>query len=433
MRCIICDENSWSNVDEFRLKPSGMMICNNCGFISYPEKWKSEEQIKEHYRNDYRQPPNAGNLFAGQRKCHFHNHFLKDLFKEWEDKNILYPKVCEIGAAFGMALFNIKEQYPGCELYGTELTTSYRRNAKQEFGLELTEDFDFTKKYDLIMSYKVAEHQLDIDILLRKYTECLTDFGYIYISVPTWFDSMVNFGLSGFDLEYYYDPNHINVWTKKHFEILLKKSGLEIIKQDHLIYGSTYLCKRNDSLIKEYNNLKTENLLKKYYEDVDDIKERLDKIKKSYLFYIDGNFKQAINLWPDFPSAHIAFIENHRSEIFKMDWNKIKSDIIDSIFKYCPFSTEMYSVAADIAMRSNKYEDAINYLKTGLELKPQNPSMYMQLINCMRELAIRSDDKNQKIYYFTQARDIARHLNRTSLQNLKESTDLIYLFNSQIE
>ena len=51
MRCIVCDStDKWKNVDEFRLKPSGMCVCENCGFVSYPSRWKSEDEIKKHYR-----------------------------------------------------------------------------------------------------------------------------------------------------------------------------------------------------------------------------------------------------------------------------------------------------------------------------------------------------------------------------------------------
>jgi hypothetical protein len=82
MICVNCNKNDWSNVDQYRLKPSGMCICNNCGMVSYPSKWKSYEEIKKHYQSEYRKPPTSSNYFTGQRKLHFHNSFLQDLFKE---------------------------------------------------------------------------------------------------------------------------------------------------------------------------------------------------------------------------------------------------------------------------------------------------------------------------------------------------------------
>jgi len=247
MICCICENDNWENVDELaRFKPEGMSICTTCGFISYPQKYKTEEEIKQYYRKDYRNNPSAGNLYSGQRKLHYHNDFLKDVFAEFNSESYKNSElnVLEVGAAFGMALKNINNQVPHANIYGSELTRSFRRNAYQEFGIDLVEDFDQSKQYDLIMSYKVAEHQLDLHLRMKEYYESLKENGYLYISIPAWFDTLENFGAQGFDLNYYYDTNHINVWTKKHFEGLLEKSNFEIIKQDHICYGSTYLCKK---------------------------------------------------------------------------------------------------------------------------------------------------------------------------------------------
>ena len=85
MRCLICESNDWENVDEHRVIEKGMSICKNCGFVSYPSLWKSEEDIKKYYQEDYRKPPIAGNLFSGQRKLYYHEAFLAPLFKEWRE------------------------------------------------------------------------------------------------------------------------------------------------------------------------------------------------------------------------------------------------------------------------------------------------------------------------------------------------------------
>ncbi len=43
MRCIVCDNSNWENVDQFRIKKEGMSLCKSCGFVSYPEKYKKKE------------------------------------------------------------------------------------------------------------------------------------------------------------------------------------------------------------------------------------------------------------------------------------------------------------------------------------------------------------------------------------------------------
>lgn len=424
MRCLVCNStDKWELVDNFRIKPMGMSICTHCGMVSYPSRWKSEEEIKAHYRKDYRNPPTSSNFFTGQRKIYFHNAFLQDVFKDWAEKGKKAPQVTEIGAAYGLALQWIRSAYKGAEVTGTELTTSYRRNAFHEFGINLTEDFDATRKYDLIMSYKVAEHILDVDKHLRKYAECLTDDGLLYISVPTWFDSMCNFGLGGFDLEYYYDPNHINVWTRKLFEQVLKKCGLEIVKSDFMIYDSTYLCKRNDALMNEPLE----------FENPNSIKDKMDKIKKAYLAFTSGNHDAALALYPDYPTAHINRAEMIRKQAFANGWPWVKENIIDYAFKSCPCSADIFVMACDLSMRAEKWEDAITYAEQGLKAKPENPSSLNQLINIMREMALRAPDDKTRVHYYTQGRNIAKHLRDVSTQHFREAMDMIYLFNAQLD
>lgn len=422
MNCPICGNNHWENVDQYRFKPEGMSICLRCGFVSYPSRWKTEEEIKAHYRKDYRSCPSANNLYSGQRKLHFHHAMLSELFEKWKIDKRGPINVFECGAAYGMALSWVRDQYSEAQVSGSELTISYRRNAFWEYGIRLEEDFDLSKKYDLIMSYKVAEHQLDIDKRLMEYRDTLKDDGFLYISVPCWFGQMNNFGLGGFDLEYYYSPNHINVWTRKLFESLLKKVGFEIVKENHVMYDSTYICKKTTPV----------DLVESDYESVDEIKKKLELIKLAFIAFTENRFDDAILLYPNFPQAHISRIEMSRKEIFALPWEEIEEKIIKTLFDQCDECAELWVCAADLAMRAKRWDKAIDFAEAGLRAKPHNPVNLGQLINIMREIAISSESEEKKLHYFNQARQIASHLGKVSLQNARESIDYRYLFNSQI-
>lgn len=439
MICPNCNETTWENVDKFRMKqtelrddpnnpgektevPVGMSICTSCGFVSYPSKWKSEEDIKKHYRTEYRNPPTTNNIYAGQRKNHFHHKFLESLFEEWQDKKIESPKICEIGAAFGIMLQWLRGIVPKAELYGTELTTSFRRNAYYEFGLNLTEDIDETKKYDLIISYKVLEHQIDPDKCLEKYRKCLAPGGLFYVSVPTWFNTLSNFGAAGFDLEYYYDTNHINVWTRKIFEGMIARAGFEIVKQDHVMYNDTYLLKVNESLIGTAP-------LK---ENVEDIKAKMLSIKNAYIAHGENRYDDALTLWPDFPTAHVAHAEFSRKKLVEMGWDWFKENIINRMIKDCPNAPESYVLASDYAMRAKKFEEAIRYCERSLMMKPENPLALNIMINTMREMGLKAKTEKERLHYYAQAREVARHLRNVSHQHFREATDMIYIFNSLI-
>lgn len=422
MRCCNCGSNDWENIDSVRLKPAGMSICKSCSFISYPDKWKTDEEIKKHYRGSYRPPPTHNNYFSGERKNHFHHAFLHDLFSKWKAEGLENPRICEIGAAFGFTLNWIRQIFPKAEIYGTELTTSFRRNAFHEYGITLTEEIDETKKYDLIMSYKVLEHQLDPDLQLEKYKKCLAPNGLFYISVPTWFNSLFNFGLDGFDLEYYYDPNHINVWTHEMFEGMLANAGFEIVKNDQIIYSSTYLCKPVDKV--------SVPVIVRH--DVEEMKSKLEKIKEAYFATTDNRFDRAIELWPDYPQAHISRAEMMRQMIQTKGWPWFKENVVELAIKQCPNSASVLIMATDFAMRCERWTEAIGYCERALLAKPENPVSLHSMANIMREMALRAKDEKEKLHYFDQARQVACHLRNVSTQHFREASDLILLFNSKL-
>jgi 2-polyprenyl-3-methyl-5-hydroxy-6-metoxy-1,4-benzoquinol methylase len=423
VRCIICkSDDKWQNVDHLTIKPLGMCICMKCGFVSYPDIISKCEDIKEFYRADYREAPTVQNVFTGQRKLHFHSEFLSDLFQEWKKDKYLTPSICEIGAAFGMFLKWTKDNFPKADITGTELTLTYRRNAYHEYGITLTEDFDSSKQYDLISSYKVAEHIANIDVELEKYAKCLKPNGLLYISVPTWFHTMSNFGLTGFNLDYYYHKNHINVWTQKIFETLLNLSGLEIVKQNHIYYDSTYLCKRNDAM-KE---------LAPRYEEPLEILEIMGKIKKASLLYDESRFDEAISVFPCFPDAHTASYEHRRAQWDKQGYELIKDQVLKKALEACPNSYAIQFFCADVAMRYSRWDDALAYLDQAVRKKPNDPSAFLALSHCYRSLAEHAVDPKDKVKFYTEARDCTRFLRHTSFQHQHDAVTWIFSDNAKI-
>ena len=424
MRCVVCDANDWENVDQYRIRKEGMALCKSCGMISYPAKWKTIDEIKAYYKKDYRNPPTVRNWFTGQRKLHYHNAFLTDLFVEWKNEN-KKPVVCEIGAAYGLFLNFFRNHFPDAELHGTEWTISYRRNAWHEFGINLTDDVDTSKQYDLIASYKVAEHQVDVDLMLRQYVECLKPGGYLYISVPTWLSRLTNFGAAGFDLEYYYHPNHINVWTKKLFEQILKKVGLKIVKHNDTYYDDTYLCVRDDEQMK----------LPLEKEDPAEIKSRLAQVHAAGVHFMEGRFTEAVQTWPDFPEAHVNRYETKRAEFHKQGFDVIREQVIDLIHKCCPNSPEAWGLTADIHIRYDHFEDALKCLEKNLQLRPGNPTALRMMAQCYRALrhkALLNEDIKLSRKYLNEARNVSRHLAMVSDEDRWSCLTAIYDDNAKL-
>ena len=426
MRCIICNTqkpDQWVNVDQFRHKASGMCLCNVCGFVSYPTIIENQKDLKEFYREEYRDTPTVNNIYSGQRKLHYHHAFLNDLFNEWRKKKFATPEVYEVGAAFGLFLSWFRGFFPKASLGGTELTTTFRRNAFHEYGVKLSEEFDYSKKHDLIVSYKVAEHIPDMDIELRKYAENLTENGFLYISVPIWFTVLNNFGSSGFSLEYYYHKNHINVWSPKHFDTLLKKCGLEIVKQNHTYYDSTFLCKRNDALM----------LLPLEFEKPEEVLGWLNKIHLAALAYDAGKFTDAVGHWPFFPEAQVGRYESNRSTAHKNGgWEAVKRDFVEPMLRDCPDNAQIALFAADLMMRYSQWDIAIKQLEKCIEMRPNDPPALIALGHCFRHASTAIEDPAEKLRLFQEARTVTRFLKDTSFQNQHEAITWIFNDNARL-
>lgn len=413
--CPICGKSQWVNVDEYRLKPGGMMMCETCAFITYPKAVEDDEQLKQFYRKEYRPGPSVQNVFTGQRKLHYHANFLDDLFREWK-KAGRKPDVFEVGAAFGMFLKWVRDTLPGSKVSGSELTLSFRRVAYHEYGIRLGEDFDESKKYDLIASYKVLEHIPYPDKELRRYAMALKQDGLLYISVPTWFHTMTNFGLDGFSLDAYYDKNHVNVWTKNLFETLLKKCGLEVIKRDYVYYDSTYLCRRNDELMKDAPT----------YEAPEKIIEALDRIKKASLAFDVGDFDEALKQYPAYPEAHIGRYEKNRQAFHQRGFEFIEKNVMEPALKQCPNTHKITFLCADLCMRYDQIDKAMEFLKICNAQKPGDASSLIAVAHCYRALAGKASDPAEAAKFLEQARDVGRHVHQVSLQHSLDAVTWIF-------
>lgn len=437
MKCPYTGSENWESVEVYRHlcdekdfdkmvpenKRAGMMINLDSGFISYPER-VDKQALGEYYETEYRQPPSINNIYAGERKLHFHGAFLDDVFKRWKKEGKTDPVFCEIGAAFGMVLNWFKQQWPEADVTGTELTKSFIRNAYHEFGFELKKDIDTTKKHDLIMSYKVEEHIPDPIEHLKKLKSCLKDDGYLYVSVPTWLGTLNNFGKGGFDLDYYYHPDHINVWTRKLFETALKMAGFKIIKFNDTIYDDTYLCK----IDKDFK----EGEYKPELEDANEIKKRLASAKEAAVAFLQNDCQKAIASYPDFPIAWQRFYELKRQDYHQKGFEFIKEGFIDRARKACPSSPEIGFLEADIYFRYEKFGPCIEACQRVLEMKPNYIAALDLMSQCHRLLSEREKDEKKKVEFRTTARDIMRHLYSVSQQSRGMAVNWMYEDNANI-
>lgn len=426
VQCPICrsQETSWRNVDQYRLKPEGMALCETCGFISYPTRYKSKAEIIAYYRKEYRNPPQVGNIYTGERKIQYHGHFLAELFNRWRSEKRENILVTDVGSAFGLFLNWIRSQLPGSEVLGVELTTSFVRNAWHLFQVKSLPEFDDTRQYDLISSYKSLEHILDPDVELRRYITSLKEDGFLYLSVPIWFEQMKNFGQAGFDIEYYYSPNHINTWTRRHVEGLIRVSGGEVVKANDSFYEATYLIKRNDALLTADRT--------SLYEDPAKITEQLKAIFEASEAFQMGDYAKVLEIWPNCPSAWTAHYEMSRKALHERGFDFIYGEICEKSLAACNEDADLHFLAADICARYDQYERAIEHLNRANQLRPNMPNVFALLGSCFRALAKGAKDERVKVKFFEQARHSSKILGDIATQHKGEAMTWMMFDNANI-
>lgn len=396
----------------------------DCGFVSYPNRYKSKEELIKFYEDNYRKTvPNSSSIFTGERKIHYHGHFLEDLFKSWKDQKKENPVLTDIGSALGMFLNFVRGIFPKAEVLGVDLTESFSRNAWHLFKIKTVKEFDDSKKYDLISSYRSLEHILDPDIEMTRYIDALKDDGHLYLSIPIWFDVLHNFGMrNGFDIEYYYSPEHINTWSRKHIEGLIGVCGGQIVKENRTYYDTTYLIKKAG-----YTNKRDVCKV-----DPQTVLDQLAKVKKASDALEEKRFKDAVEIWPNFPTAWATNYEFGRKEYHKLGFDWTYENVALKAIKSCPDSADMQYFAADLCARYDRYEKAIDHLKISNEMCPNSPNVFSLLASCFRTMAARAKTDDDKIKFLEQSRKTAGLLKDFSIQYFSESMNWIMYDNSQI-
>lgn len=432
MKCVICEGENWENVDKYRhkqfydaakTKPVGMSVCLDCGFVSYPEKFKTEEDVKSFYKNQYRsKAPQATNYFSSERKLGFHQVMLKSVIEEWVEKGIK-PVFADVGCGIGLVPHWMKLIFSEGDIYGTEYSKSYRRVAWHSFEVETQEEIKDVK-HDLIMLYQVAEHQYKVDEKLKHYASLLKDDGYFYVSVPVWFNNMTAFGVGGWDLEYYYDEAHINVWTEPHFEYLLYKSGFEIVKKDTMMYGNTYLCR----LYKAPQEVKREAW---QIPTPDQIKDKLDRIKRASVAFDLREYGKALELYSAFPMAWRGEFESQRQLLTKGGFEQVE-EFWKKALECTGGDLDLGEEWAGILMRFDKFDRAAEVYSNIRQLRPRHPFTFLGEGQCYRELAKREEEESKRIEYLQKAKALAEQLRNVSSQSIADALNWSYADASQL-
>lgn len=361
MDCYCCDKNDWHSLKHLNPEQE-LMVCKSCGNVVYRVDAGKEEEMKDFYRKSYRPEPTYENILTTNRKLNYVRMFMTDFLK---DKKGLI--VGDVGCATGY-IPNWFRQI-GHRATGCELTLTYRRFAEHYYGIPITEELEPKHKYDLITVYHVLEHLIEPDKKLEKYVSLLADGGHIMIATPEWLDTLEEASgtpMSSFD--HLFHKNHINVFTKQSLHNLFSKCGLEIVKEDHLQYGQTYLLKKG----------KPEAFTPEPWEE---ITKKIETTDKAIKLFASKKYHDAVELWPKFPEGWLSIIYGLNGKD-----PEAQKDYYEKALKACPQNVRLNIGYGQWLYGLQKYEKAIQVFEWLASVRP-NEDIFMFMGWCYNFLS----------------------------------------------
>jgi 2-polyprenyl-3-methyl-5-hydroxy-6-metoxy-1,4-benzoquinol methylase len=360
MICYVCDADSWHSLGDIN-KARELRVCKSCGSAAYRVEPEEELKMRDFYRREYRPDPTIANLITTTHKQNYIKLFLTDFLK---DKANL--TVADIGCATGylVSFFrNLGHRATGCEY-----TITYRRFAEHFYGIPVTEDLEKKHKYDLLSLYHVLEHMILPDKKLAEYTACLKDDGHFFVSTPEWLDTLEeSSGGNIISFEHLFHKDHINVFTKTSLQNLFRRSALEVVKEDHVQYGQTYLLKRGEA-----RGIVSENW--------ETIAKQITDSKAAIDLFLAKKYADALTVWPKFPEAWMRVI----FEDAMKDPDR-QAATFEEAFKVLPDNNRLRLAYATWLYMRQDYERALPAFDAIMKVRP-NEDVLMHMGWCFTHL-----------------------------------------------
>jgi len=378
-KCPICGGGDLHKDDKIHSE-SVIVVCKACGFASHDYDETKEAEMLAYYKNQHRkavigkQKPDYANIITTNNKKALISKFLADFLK---DKKGLI--VGDIGAATGYLVHWFRTL--GHRATGSEYAVQYRRMSEHYYGVPLTEELPTKHKYDLLTIYHVLEHMIRPDLKLMKYRDMLADGGHIMISVPEYFNRLdegtgtnviMHNTSAQHDFDGYFHKDHVNIFSRVSIKNLVAKCGFEIVKDEYEGCGITLLCKKID--LAKYEPI---------VEDYGGVLKKIQSVKNAILAAKDNNWAKAIEIYPEFPEAHVAMI----MMVNQKDPTK-QTDYMDQIEKNCPQTcggARYLSTKGAWLYQNQRYQEALETLEKCVNLRP-NPDIFMFISWCLLEL-----------------------------------------------
>lgn len=191
--------------------------CNECG-----TKFLSELDKKNDYENGFMYETNGlSKQGIDERLCSCRD---DDMRRFNMVKDICFGKsVLDFGCGFGGFLQNISQTAVSCK--GVELGKTERQYLIGK-GMTVYKNLDeCSEKFDVITLFHVFEHLNTPKMWLEKYSDYLTEGGYLIIEVPNANDALLSLYESRQFADFTYWSAHLFLYTIKSLAMLIEEVG----------------------------------------------------------------------------------------------------------------------------------------------------------------------------------------------------------------
>lgn len=364
--CHICGEKEFTSLDYLRVMPQKFALCNSCGFVTY---LKNQDEITKGYENHSH---NMQRQFAGSSDLQTKNNKLvqhRAILKKYLDKLPKNAHVLDYGCSTGYVLNMIKEEYGINYVHGIELNDAHAEFGRREYGLRIYHAENIKdvqeikdKKFDLIINFAVLEHIVDPVKALNEMKEYLTDDGIIYLMTPIWLDTLYNSEYKVIDFESLFVPEHINCFTYTSRNNVFRKCGMEVIEQNDSMYGSIVFLKKSKAEL---------DIVK---ENPKEIQKKISDTKQAIAMMFQGNYEDALALWPKNPDAII-------SNSTKKNKNNLPAhaDQLKKALEVMPNNAGTVQIIGEFNLQQKSLNDAKVFFEKAIELNPRQYKSYWYL------------------------------------------------------
>ncbi|MFT6814289.1 MAG: SAM-dependent methyltransferase [Sphingobacteriales bacterium] len=191
VNCAVCESNNTekiNSVGQFGIA-ANVVICKNCGLSYLNPRWSDAEYLNfytKKYDKYYR--PNPVKISAENNPTSYYP--ITRRLKESFGDEIKFKNILDIGSGDGSQLMSFIDQNLGENYFAIEPSEGHKNRLNQKgikfISNNINSDWnsDYENKFDFVIMRHVFEHMLDLDKVLDKVKNVLTDNGIIYIAVP---------------------------------------------------------------------------------------------------------------------------------------------------------------------------------------------------------------------------------------------------------